>query len=552
MFQNFKTSTVKMFRRLKILTLLQLSDRLKIKKNQSAKSIAAKSGLIVLAFVIITAIATGLIYALTKLIMIPKSADLITFIIFFLQVLSIISSASGLSKTLYKGKDNQILLSYPARHFEVFLSKLLVFYIYEFFKSLFILLPLFIGFGIIYQNITFLYVISVIIMLIILPLFPVLIGAILTMPMLFISRLLNRVVILKVILTIAALILSFWLIVEITNIIPRPLRIVALYNSFIMGVVGFIAKVNRYSLFYKLVGQLLMGQNTLLNLLILIGIIVLLIGIVVALAMPLYFSLASKSSEQANQKKHRGVNKMSKTTFLTFVKKEWLLSIRSFNDFVSNYIFLVATPYILFFMVSIFTAVDRNPLGHSMTIGFTAFITLLMASASNTASALAITQEGAEFVLLKTVPADTTKMAWAKIFFNLLFSSIMIIISFVVLTIFAKGIENIGLYWLLLIAILFVNAGLIFWSLQIDIMNPNLREYASSGDSSSMNNAGKSILVGFVMTIIFTTLVIIILVAGGNPFWKWVKIIGIALAFMLARAYLFNSYLKNIFSEIEF
>jgi len=67
-----------------------------------------------------------------------------------------------------------------------------------------------------------------------------------------------------------------------------------------------------------------------------------------------------------------------------------------------------------------------------------------------------------------------------------------------------------------------------------------------------MNNAGKSILVGFVMTIIFTTLVIIILVAGGNPFWKWVKIIGIALAFMLARAYLFNSYLKNIFPEIEF
>ena len=96
------------------------------------------------------------------------------------------------------------------------------------------------------------------------------------------------------------------------------------------------------------------------------------------------------------------------------------------------------------------------------------------------------------------------------------------------------------------------NAGLIFWSLQIDIMNPNLREYASSGDSSSMNNAGKSILVGFVMTMIFTTLVIIILVAGGNPFWKWVKIIGIALAFMLARAYLFNSYLKNIFPEIEF
>ena len=212
----------------------------------------------------------------------------------------------------------------------------------------------------------------------------------------------------------------------------------------------------------------------------------------------------------------------------------------------------MATPYVLFFMVSIFTAVDRNTLGHSMTIGFSAFISLLMASASNTASALAITQEGAEFVLLKTVPADTTKMAWAKIFFNLIFSSIIIIISFVVLIIFATRIENVVPYWLVLIAILRINAGLIFWSLQIDIMNPKLREYAASGDSSSINNASRSILIGFITTILFTALVVIILFTGGNPVWQWVKIIGVALVFMLARMYLYNSYLKNIFPEIEF
>jgi hypothetical protein len=296
----------------------------------------------------------------------------------------------------------------------------------------------------------------------------------------------------------------------------------------------------------------MMGENFFINILILLGIIVGLTLLVVALAMPLYFSLASKSSEQANQKKHKGTNKRSKTTFLTFVKKEWLLSIRNINDLVSNYVFLVATPYVLFFMVSIFTAVDRNTLGHSMTIGFSAFISLLMASASNTASALAITQEGAEFVLLKTVPADTTKMAWAKIFFNLIFSSIIIIISFVVLIIFATRIENVVPYWLLLIAILLINAGLIFWSLQIDIMNPKLREYAASGDSSSINNASRSILIGFITTILFTALVVIILFTGGNPVWQWVKIIGIALVFMLARMYLYNSYLKNIFPEIEF
>ena len=469
-----------------------------------------------------------------------------------MQILSIVASTSGLSKTLYKGKDNPILLAYPARHFEVFLSKLLVFYIYEFLKSIFILLPLFLGFGFIYGTLNFVYIISTLFMVAMLPLFPVLIGAVLTMPILFITRLLNKLPIIKVILTIAGLVFSFWLIIQITSLIPVPLRIVALYNSFIMKVVGFITSVNKYALFYNLVGKLMMGENFFINILILLGIIVGLTLLVVALAMPLYFSLASKSSEQANQKKHKGTNKRSKTTFLTFVKKEWLLSIRNINDLVSNYVFLVATPYVLFFMVSIFTAVDRNTLGHSMTIGFSAFISLLMASASNTASALAITQEGAEFVLLKTVPADTTKMAWAKIFFNLIFSSIIIIISFVVLIIFATRIENVVPYWLLLIAILLINAGLIFWSLQIDIMNPKLREYAASGDSSSINNASRSILIGFITTILFTALVVIILFTGGNPVWQWVKIIGVALVFMLARMYLYNSYLKNIFPEIEF
>ena len=552
MFQKLKKGTVDMLRRLRILTLLQLSDRIRIKKNQSAKAIAAKSGLIVLAFVIITGISTALVYALCNLVMIPKTHELITFVIFFLQILSIVASTSGLSKTLYRGKDNPILLAYPARHFEVFLSKLLVFYIYEFLKSIFILLPLFLGFGFIYGTLNFVYIISTLFMVAMLPLFPVLIGAVLTMPILFITRLLNKLPIIKVILTIAGLVFSFWLIIQITSLIPVPLRIVALYNSFIMKVVGFITSVNKYALFYNLVGKLMMGENFFINILILLGIIVGLTLLVVALAMPLYFSLASKSSEQANQKKHKGTNKRSKTTFLTFVKKEWLLSIRNINDLVSNYVFLVATPYVLFFMVSIFTAVDRNTLGHSMTIGFSAFISLLMASASNTASALAITQEGAEFVLLKTVPADTTKMAWAKIFFNLIFSSIIIIISFVVLIIFATRIENVVPYWLLLIAILLINAGLIFWSLQIDIMNPKLREYAASGDSSSINNASRSILIGFITTILFTALVVIILFTGGNPVWQWVKIIGVALVFMLARMYLYNSYLKNIFPEIEF
>ena len=80
-----------MFRRIKILTLLQLSDRIKLKKSESVKGTVAKIAIAVLTLVLITALCTGLIWLFCDLLSIPKSNALITFIIFLLQVLSISS-----------------------------------------------------------------------------------------------------------------------------------------------------------------------------------------------------------------------------------------------------------------------------------------------------------------------------------------------------------------------------------------------------------------------------------------------------------------------------
>lgn len=541
-----------MFKRIKLLTLLQLSDRIKFKKTDNKKAIAAKIGIMLFGLIIITVICSALIYVLCNVIDIPKNNNLLTFVLFFLQVLSIIACTNGLLKTLYSGKDNAILLSYPAHHVEVFFSKLLVFYFYEFIKSVFLVLPLLLGFGIIFEILSVGYIISTLILTVLLPLFPVLIGAFLTMPVLFITRFINKHSWLKALLSIALLVVIFWLLVKIMNLIPVPLRIIALYNQFIKNVTGFISSVNKYSLFYSNIGEILLGESILINSLIVLGVLIGLIVLVAGLAMPLYFSLASKSSEQANVKKHKGGNVAHKNIFFTFVKKEWLLSVRNINDFINSYSFMVATPYVLYIMVSIFTAIDRNELGLSMTTAFTGFIALILASASNTSSALAITKEGSEFVLLKTSPANTSNMAWAKIFFNLIFSSIMLIISFAVIVIFCDRIQNTTNIWLMLIAVLFINAALVFWSFQIDIMNPKLREYASTNDSSSINNAAESIKIGLICTIAFTILSVLFLMDGENVIWQWGRILGISFVFFLLRFYLFRSYLKNVFPDIEY
>ncbi len=540
-----------MFRRLRILTLLQLSDRLNLKKYKDSAKLATTITISIVGLGLFTGIYCGILYLLCDLIMIPKNQTILTFVLFFIQILSVIACTHGLNKTLYFGKDNMILLSYPANHHEVFLSKLIVYYVYEFIKNFFFMLPLLISIGIMFKIFSVHYIIATILFLIFLPMFPVLIGAVLTLPLLLIKNLLKKIPLIREIGVVGLLVLLFLLIVRIMEVIPVPLRIVALYNQFMTNFTNFIVNINKYSLFYNNIGEILFSENLLVNYLILFGILIGLLAIVILLSMPLYFRLASKSQEQANVKKHRNVNKANKNIFLTFFRKEWILTKRNIGDFVNNYIFMFATPFVVFIMTSIITAIDRNQLGYSLTTASIGLVILMMASASNTASALAITQEGSEFVLLKTAPADATKMAWAKIFFNLSFSTIMIIISYVVVTIFCKRLTDLPTVWLLCGGTILVNAALIFWSFELDIKNPSLREYASNNDASTIKNVSTSIKIGLVLSFIYAVIVVLALYFAYGLIAN-IIIIAVPLLFLGVRFFFFWNYLKYVFPRIEY
>lgn len=540
-----------MFRRLWILTLLQLSDRLNLKKYKNSTKLATSITISIVGLILFTLLYCGILYVLCDLIMIPKNQTILTFIIFSTQLLSIIACTHGLNKTLYYGKDNMILLSYPANHHEVFLSKLLVFYVYEFIKNFFFMLPLLISVGIMFKIFSFGYILFTILFIIILPLFPVFISAILTIPMVFIKNLLRKIPLIREIGVITLFVIIFVLLLKIMELIPVPLRIVALYNEFITKFTYFIVNVNKYSLFYNNIGQILFSENVLINVLIVMGVLVGLIGSGILLSMPLYFKLASKSQERANVKKHKNVNKAYSNTFFTFFRKEWILTKRNIGDFINNYIFMFAAPFVAFVMTSIITAIDRNDLGYTLTTASVGLVVLMMASASNTSSAIAITQEGSEFILLKTAPADSTNMAWAKIFFNLTFSTIMIIISFIVVTLFCDRLTDYATIWVLCVGVILVNAALILWSFELDIKNPSLREYASNNDATSIKNVSTSIKIGLLLSFLYTVVVVIALYFVPGIIAN-IIIITVPLFFLGFRFFFFWNYLKYVFPKIEY
>lgn len=558
-----------MFNRIKTLVLLQLSNRFKFKKTDNVKKLIAKIAILTLGVAIVTAVCAVIFLLLSSLLGIKKPAYdpvwVINFLLVFLQILSIVACTLGLLKTLYTSKDNAILLSYPAHHVEVYVSKLLVYYFYEFIKSIFFTLPLLIGFAIIYGYLNIGFVINCLIILITMPLIPVFIGALITLPIVYFRKLLNRYSFLKSIFIILLMIGIFILFFYIIKILPRPLYIRELLSTILEAIQKSIETIYNYSYGIMNISNIIVGEKIFVNYLIYFGIILGLFGLIVLISMPIYFKLASQSSEHSAQKKRKGVNKAHKNTFFTFVKKELLLAVRNIGDFIGDYIFTFATPYVFFIMMGLYSAMDLDARGIDLAVIFSGFVMLLMCSASNTASALALTKEGSEFVLLKTVPSEISNMAWAKIFFHLVCSTIMIVVSYAIaifilpeFTIVTNGVVhpwviNKSWLWLTMVAVLLINAGMVFWSFQIDIMNPKLREYASSGDSSGMNNASKSIMIGLIISFFFTLIVAAFLLANSKSMtFNWTIILGISLAFFLVRLYMFMSYLKNVFPYIEY
>jgi len=536
-----------MFERIKLLTLLQLGGRKK-KVVHNKKQLLVSVLLKLLTIVAITLVMYFAFNFIKNYFSFPINKSVLTFVLFISQYISIITSTSALMSILYNSKDNAILLSYPAKHNEVFISKLVVSYLEQLNKNLFVLLPLFISFGVLNQ-VAFFYYIASFIMFLVLPIFPVFIGAILSIPLAYIKKLFKKFPVLYVILIIGLIVGVFFLISAFIDAIPKPLRLVAIYNKFINGFLEFVSSANKFALFYNFVTDIMYSINIWLNSL---WLILVLSGIVLLtnyISMPLYFNLASKSNEHQNSNKVKKLKPVNqKTTFTAFLTKELKLTFRNINKVINDYALIILMPIILFIMNVALSAIIVTDLGRAIIAGFNIIVGMVLVSACNTQSATAITTEGGEFVLLKTAPSKTSNMVWAKILINFIVSTFFILLSSLLMTISnAVTIQNI---WPICAIMILVNWSHILMSFQFDLLNPKLRDYAESGKTDNNPNANKSVLVGLLIGIIIGALAIFLL--NEDMILGWYKIVTIALAFFILRLYLFVKNLRVFFKRIEY
>ena len=179
-------------------TKMQLKNKVDVSWTKSVKSIIRVIILTLLKSLIVGAIAFGMLYILNVLgIYRAWNAYQIVIVILSLSlILSLISCTFGLTKNLYFSDDNKVLITFPVSANKIFISKIIVYYIYELKRSLTFLIPITIScflMLLINSKISILVFIWMWIPLVLIIALPVLLGALLSIPVMGIKILFNKV-----------------------------------------------------------------------------------------------------------------------------------------------------------------------------------------------------------------------------------------------------------------------------------------------------------------------------------------------------------------------
>lgn len=544
---------------LKPLVMMQLKDKIDFSFLKSKKQTISKIVLSVLGFVLITAVIFVLFYVskLLKLFhlinIIPVSVVVIIFTV--MELLSILSCTFRLMQNLYFAKDNQVLLTLPVTTNQVFTSKIIVFYLYELIKNLYFFVPLFLAYGLI-AGLPIYFYLWLVVCWVLISALTVSISALLSIFAMLISIFLKNFNIIKIFLFLTIVGLGIWGIVEIINLIPANLDLVGSWGTIFWEIQDFLsAFTTKMYPFTKLTEMVVGGYvgiqpklfslTTLWVFLSVLATIVLCIALAFLISKPLFFRMASKPFEYRKITLERRNKNKKRNSFLSSVRMEILNLFRTSEEFVSLLGTAIALPIMILLLNKLFSAMSTSLQGDNMTVSFNFLIILLIALASNGKIASIYSREGSASYLIKTRPSEYRKSLIAKLVPSVVIMSLSILISVGVFRIFSKlSIFNTVLLGLSAVFIYLLH---LFWSAEMDVMNPQSAQYATTGSHVSNPNETKSSIAMFFLAFLFFA--ISLFLSGESINNAWIKVVLIALALLVYRVWSFVNKIKYYYKE---
>ena len=557
-------------KQLKTLVFMQLRDKIDLSFIKDKKQFFRTIILNLVKMIGIVAIAYLILFLSSKIGLFSNSEfpSIMVLILTISLGLSLISCTYELTNNLYFSEDNRVLITLPVDANQIFISKIIVFYIYELKKSLNFLIPLTIscllllimkGFCSVWMLFWSFIPLIFILML------PVLFGALLSIILMYIKLFLKRVPTIQVLLFLVLLALSIIGIVYLIGLIPNNIDLIAQWPTISRNIREFLLQVESKLAIMSQMVSIIIGSftqslvyvlngMTFVKLLVLIVICGILFILVYFISRPIFFGMMAKNFEInkriTNDKPNKKHNK-----YFTFINKEFKINLRTIHISVNYLMVYIIVPILILFLNAMYKAMDTRTLGDLLIYTFNILLICLPLLASNALVATYYSREGRTGYMKKTKPIYAFYPLIIKLLFNFIFSIPTI---FITCAIFGSSVSfNVGEITLLGFAILFLHLGHMIYSANLDIMNPQNEQYATTGDMIDNPNENKSTVLAFILSAVYALISYKLLSEAslgstdGSIIFGLVKLMIISIAFFGAMLLLFVKNIKAYYYDIQ-
>lgn len=551
---------------LKSLVAMQLRDKVDLSFIKDKKEALRTIVFSLLKFIVVTAVVYIILYLcnLVGIFSYDESPNVVTLILTISLSLSLISCTVELMKTLYFAEDNKVLITLPVDSNKIFLSKLIVYYIYELKKSISFIIPITLGCVILLvtnnlcSSLVFVWMWLPLILMIAIP---VLFGALLSIPIMYVYRFIKKYNFVQIISVIIVLVGVIWGVVALINLLPENIDLINNWPIISRNIHDFLLAVeNKLNLFAQLVYTFI-GEKanlryylnfiTIIKFVVLILINVVLIVLTYFLSRPIFFKMMSKSFETEKTETLVAQNK-KRSKYFTFINKELVMNLRTLDISINYLIIYIAVPILILFINKLFNAMTPSSMGFRLIYAFNVLLICLPLLASNALVATYYSSEGRAAYMKKTKPIYALYPLFIKIIFNIIFS----IPSIVATVIIFGSLTNIGALSILIFifGVFFIHVGHMIGSATLDIMNPQNEQYATTGQVVDNPNENKSTILAFIISIIYTVIAYVLLYEAslaGSVVGGFFKLMLISLVYLVSNIYMFIVRIKAYYYEVQ-
>ena len=493
---------------------------------------------------------------------VPQSVMSLIFVA--MLIASTISCTIGLTKALYYSRDNAVLLTLPATPMQTFLSKIIIFYIFELKRSLSFIVPLFLAYFFLHGY-SAMYYFWMLICFAFVAMFTVALGALLSIPGMWIANIFNQHKTLQRICMILLVVGVAGILFYAISLIPTDIdffeqsgKIKLALQRFFDGYAYYnpaalLGEAKQLKPIYNLTLLILGGDGfakfslggSILRLLILLGAILLLALAAVFIVKPLFYKMASTPFEY----KKKAVKARKNTPFnkkVASLVHEMRIALKTPERMFANVGILISIPVLIMFLNKIFAAMNASELGEYMIVAFNILIILLIALNSNVYASSVYSRDGRSSYLMKTQPARPIYLILAKLVPNTLFVTLSFIITGVIIADLTR--VSPGDTALLMLGLYFIYLTHLFMCAESDLMNPQTEIYATVGNNDSNPNETKSTAIAFGASFAIALIVMGLLSLKENQN-VYLKLMLVALAVLCRKTYVFIDKIKLYFKE---